>query len=233
MPSVASRLAFRARRFRRYLPLPLVLIVLIVLQPLSWGAEFFDDLTNGVGVVLCALGQGLRLWAWGSNFAMGKSHVRDCGPYALMRHPLYTGNFFILLGVTVIFNNPWAYPLVLLPFAYLYHLITAEDEKRMSARCGANYQAYAEKSPSRFLPSLGNLATALRTPLPFGWKLAGRKEYESCCAWLAGAATFVVYKGALTYGWEQTWVRNQKWLLLMVLCGSLPLALRMRKYLAG
>src|SRR6266536_5010697 len=142
---------------------------------------FFND-TATTEIYTLSLHDALPIW--GSNAEVGKGGVRMRGPYVLMRHPLYAGNCLILLGLVVIFNNPWAYPLFLLPFAYLYHVITNMEEKRMHRRFGADYQEYEGRAVPRFLPALGNLGMALRTTLPFGWELAWRKEGESCCGWL-------------------------------------------------
>ncbi|TMA52765.1 MAG: isoprenylcysteine carboxylmethyltransferase family protein [Deltaproteobacteria bacterium] len=220
------------RRYRRYLPMPLCLIALVGLRPVApWGSMWLDTVTDALGVGLCALGQGLRLWAWGSNAEVGKGGVRARGPYVLMRHPLYTGNFLILLGLVVIFNNPWAYPLFLVPFAYLYHVITDMEEKRMHRRFGADYQEYRGRAVPRFLPALGNLGMALRTTLPFGWELAWRKEGESCCGWLAGVVVLEAYEGVLARGWAQNWLYTQRWLVVLGLISVVALSLQVCKRL--
>lgn len=229
-PPDSSPLGAWLRRYRRYLPIPLCLAVVVGLRPMApWGSAFLDTLTDGIGVGICALGQWLRLWAWGSNATVGKGGVRDRGPYALMRHPLYAGNFLIMLGLVVIFNNPWAYPLLLLPFAYLYHTITDIEEKRMCRRFGEDYKEYREQEVPRFLPAIGNLGTAVRTTLPFGWGLAWRKEYESCCGWLAGVAVLEAYEGIVTRGWAQNWSYTRGWLVMLGLIGVVSLCLRVRK----
>ncbi len=219
------------RRYRRALPIPLVLLTVIGLRPLvPWGSDLLDTVTDVIGVGLCALGQWLRLWAWGSNATVGKWGVRDRGPYALMRHPLYAGNFLIVLGLVVVFNNPWAYLLLLLPFAYLYHVITDMEEKRMRRRFGGDYHEYREREVPRFLPALGNLGVALRTTRPFGWGLAWRKEFESCCGWLAGVVVLEIYEGVLARGWEENWPYTQRWLVLLGLIGVVTLSLGICKH---
>ncbi len=218
------------RRYRRALPIPLVLVTVVGLRPVApWGSDFLDTVTDVIGVGICALGQWLRLWAWGSNAAVGKWGVRDRGPYTLMRHPLYAGNFLIVLGLVVVFNNPWAYLLLLPPFAYLYHVITDMEEKRMRRRFGSDYHEYREKEVPRFLPALGNLGTALRTTHPFGWGLAWRKEFESCCGWLAGVVVLEIYEGVLARGWEQNWPYTQGGLAVLGLLGVVAVSLTIRR----
>jgi len=229
-PPDASPLGVWLRRYRRYLPIPLCLAVVVTLRPVApWGSALLDTLTDGLGVGICLLGQWLRLWAWGSNATVGKWGVRDRGPYVLMRHPLYAGNFLILLGLVVIFNNPWAYPLLLLPFAYLYHVITAMEEKRMRRRFGEDYKEYRQQEVPRFLPALDNLGTAVRTTRPFGWGLAWRKEYESCCGWFAGVVLLEVYAGVTARGWAQNWPYTRGWFVILGLIGVIAFLLRLRK----
>ena len=227
-PSLACGPAvLRARRYRRWLPAGAALIVFGGLEPLSPEDQFFDALTIYGGSALCMLGQWFRLWTWGCNAFVGKSGVRDRGPYALMRHPLYAGNFLILLGLTVAFNNHWAYPLLLVPFAYLYHLISRADELRMKAHYGAGYDAYAHANLSRFLPRVSHLPVALRTTTPFNWVHAWRKEYNSCCAWLAGIGSLKIYRDILAYDWQQALHRNRGWLVAIGICATLAVVLNL------
>ncbi|MGE0680785.1 MAG: isoprenylcysteine carboxylmethyltransferase family protein [Candidatus Binatia bacterium] len=218
------------RRYRRYLPLPLILVCLIWLRPvMPGGSPFLDTVTDFIGVSVCVLGQWFRLWAWGSNATVGKWGVRDRGPYTLLRHPLYTGNFLIAAGLVVIFNNPWAYLLFLVPLAYLYHVITQMEEKRMHRRFAEDYREYQEQQVPRFLPALSNLRAAVRTTTPFGWGFAWRKEYESCCGWLAGVAALEAYEGVLLRGWERNWPYTVRWGIVVGLIGLISLILGIRK----
>jgi protein-S-isoprenylcysteine O-methyltransferase Ste14 len=218
------------RRYRRYLPVPFAVVCVVWLRPVMLGGSpVLDTVTDVLGVLVCALGQWMRMWAWGSNATVGKWGVRDRGPYTLMRHPLYTGNFLIAAGLVIIFNNPWAYLLLLAPFAYLYHVITDMEEKRMHRRFGEDYRHYEGMDVPRFFPAWGNLGAAIRSTRPFGWKFAWRKEYESCCGWIAGAAALELYEGLWTRGWEGNWPYTVWWLLLLGVVGVISFVLGARK----
>lgn len=193
---------------------------------------WLDTLADSLGAGLCVLGQGLRFWTWGSNAIIGKAGVRTRGPYTLMRHPLYAGNFLILLGLLVILNDPWGYCLFLLPFAGMYYVITNREEEQMLRRFGGDYQRYLLSDVPRFWPAFRNVQVALRATLPFGWRLAWSKEYESCCGWLAGIVVLEIYEGVLTRGWEENWPRTQGWLILLGIIGLATLSLRLRKSLS-
>lgn len=218
------------RRFRRYLPLPLIAGTLLWLPPLPLaGSFFFDEITDGVGVLIALLGQLLRFWAWGSNAQTGKGGVRIRGPYTLMQHPLYTGNLLITAGLLVIFHNPWAYLLCGFSMLLLYHTSVELEEQRMRRRFGEEYSGYTVRSVPRFLPALNNFPTAIRTSRPFGWHLAWRKEYESLLGWMAGAIGLEMYEEVLWQGVQQ--VRGELMIMTGLLCaiGILSLGLYIRK----
>ncbi len=229
-PPDASLVVIWLRRYRRYLPIPFVVATILLLRPTApLNSPLLDTLTDLLGVAICTLGQWLRMWAWGSNATVGKWGVRDRGPYKLMRHPLYAGNFLIVAGLVVIFHNPWAYLLLLLPFAYLYHAITAMEEQRLRRRFTDDYHEYRRDAVPRFLPALGNLKAALQTTRPFSWGLAWRKEYESCCGWIAGVALLEAYEGILVRGWEPNWPTTMRWLGVVGILGVAAVILLIRK----
>ena len=215
-------LALRLRLYRRVLPILTALALLVFFRPNFSDNPSVGRLITAIGFVLCATGQSLRLWAWGSNPRTGKSAVRDRGAYALMRHPLYAGNFLIVAGLAVIYNNPVASLLLVAPFVFLYNIISRSEEKDMMRKFAFDYQRYRAACLPRFLPALRNLGRAVQTTLPLGWGFAWRKEYPSCCAWLAGLAGLELYKGVLAYGWTGSW-SNWFGVAVMGICGSVML----------
>ena len=52
--------------------------------------------TFWIGACIATLGILVRLWA--SGFVMKNKELATTGPYAMVRHPLYTGNILMLLG---------------------------------------------------------------------------------------------------------------------------------------
>jgi protein-S-isoprenylcysteine O-methyltransferase Ste14 len=206
------------------LPYGVALILFTVLKPSSGENEGFNELSTALGIWLCMIGEGWRLWAWGCNGGMGKFAIRSRGPYAFMRHPLYAGNFLIAFGLTTTYNNPWAYLFLPLPLACLYYTIACADEQRMKARFGVLYESYVTKHVTRFVPQLGKLVAALQTTRPFNWMLAWGKEYNSVCAWTAGIAALAFYKKAISYGWDVAWQQHAEWLIVSGSCGILAAA---------
>lgn len=81
-------------------------------------------------------GLALRLWAAGYIGAAGRSKgleiqriVAD-GPYRYFRHPLYLGNFLLVLGVLILFRPPAVLMLVIvLGFVAQYSIIARAEEQ--------------------------------------------------------------------------------------------------------
>jgi protein-S-isoprenylcysteine O-methyltransferase Ste14 len=222
-------MALRLRLYRRYLPFPIVPVLLVIFPPKYWGDASVDMLLTAFGFLLSTTGESLRFWAWGSNALTGKSGVRDRGAYALMRHPLYAGNFLIVTGLAVNYANPVAFLLLVTPFAFVYNVITRAEEKLMAEKFASAYQGYRASCLPRFLPAMRNWGLALRTTFPFNWGFAWRKEYPSCCACLAGFAGLELYQEVLAYGWTRSWYCNWLWVAVMVISGSVALLLSLGK----
>ncbi|KPJ72790.1 hypothetical protein AMJ52_05210 [candidate division TA06 bacterium DG_78] len=77
----------------------------------------------------------IRLWAAGyiGKSARGNKfsgqHMIINGPYRYMKHPLYCGNFFLVLGVIVLFNPPTVIAvLLLILFIMQYALIIISEQ---------------------------------------------------------------------------------------------------------
>ena len=80
------------------------------------------------------------------------------GPYARIRHPQYVAFVMILLG----FLLQWPTLLTLVMFPILvamYGRLAVTEEREMRERFGAEFDAYAARTP-RFVPALGDRASA-------------------------------------------------------------------------
>ena len=91
------------------------------------------------GVVLCALGIGVAIWArsqLGRNWGIPTSVKEDpelitSGPYRLVRHPIYAGVLLAMIGSALVVGRPWV---VLLGVFVVYFVYTARLEERTMAR---------------------------------------------------------------------------------------------------
>ncbi|HEY0796132.1 MAG TPA: isoprenylcysteine carboxylmethyltransferase family protein [Acidisarcina sp.] len=132
----------------------LTAFVLIFTQRLrgGWlGAPFIpkNDSTGTIGLVLTALGVALAIWArmilggnWSDAPAIKQGHalIRR-GPYAIVRHPIYTGFLLGVLGVT--FTIGECRGLVAFGALFLGLWIKSNMEERfMVQRFGPDYYEY-------------------------------------------------------------------------------------------
>ena len=76
--------------------------------------------------------------------------VISTGPYALIRHPMYSGAFIMLLGVPLALGSWWAFIFVLLLFAAIVWRLL-EEEKFLSKNL-SGYIGYRQKVRYRLIP---------------------------------------------------------------------------------
>lgn len=105
-----------------------------------------------VGVGLCLVGIGFAVWArmhigrnWGMPMSLRQGHeLVTSGPYAYVRHPIYSGLMLAMIGSAVAESLLW-----LLPFAlyFAYFLVSARNEERtMLAQFPNAYPAYRRRT---------------------------------------------------------------------------------------
>ncbi|MET3709391.1 protein-S-isoprenylcysteine O-methyltransferase Ste14 [Sphingomonas trueperi] len=96
--------------------------------------------------------------AMGSNWSFAARTRRDhdlvtWGPFATIRHPIYTGLFAMLLAMATAFGH-WRGLVLGLPlFAWGTWIRVVEEEALLRARFGRPYEAYAARV-KRFVPGL-------------------------------------------------------------------------------
>ena len=95
--------------------------------------------------------------AWNVLYhAQRRNELAKTGPYARIRHPQYVAFVLILLG----FLLQWPTLLTLVMFPILlvmYGRLAINEEAEMRKRFGAEFEAYAARTP-RFLPSFKSAA---------------------------------------------------------------------------
>jgi len=94
---------------------------------------------HAAGVMLCAGGIGVAIWArshLGRNWGMPASVKEDpelvtCGPYRVVRHPIYAGVLLAMIGSALVVGRSWLVPLGVFVVYFGY---TARLEERTMAR---------------------------------------------------------------------------------------------------
>jgi protein-S-isoprenylcysteine O-methyltransferase Ste14 len=99
-----------------------------------------------VGVLLIALGEGVRIWAAGH---LQKNEILTVtGPYAYVKNPLYIGSILIATGFCILADN--IYFLAAVTFMFCFHYIPYKKKMegdRLKKIFGSRYEEYDEKVP--------------------------------------------------------------------------------------
>ena len=79
-------------------------------------------------------------------------HVVSTGPYAFVRHPMYSGMMLFFVGVPLLLGSWWG--LVIAPVFFLLFAIRTRIEERELMRGLPGYADYAARVRYRLLPGL-------------------------------------------------------------------------------
>ena len=105
-----------------------------------------------LGVGLCLVGFGYAFWArihigrnWGMPMSLRQGHeLVTSGPYAYVRHPIYTGIMLAMIGSALSESLLWLIGGVLI---FAYFIVSARtEEKMMLAQFPDTYPAYRRRT---------------------------------------------------------------------------------------
>ena len=117
--------------------------------PLLLLCSHITDRSFQWGAVLMVIGEMIRFWALGFMEKKGQKLAMS-GPYAFVRNPLYVGNFFLGLGVTVIVWNWIILAVFLVGFLGIYAGTIRGEEKHLLEKFGKTFEDYCKNVPSLF-----------------------------------------------------------------------------------
>ena len=106
------------------------------------------------GLPLAVIGMLIRLYA--SGYVLKNKELAHQGPYALMRHPLYTGNILLVTGFALAATNYWAVPLSVAFFWFYYPTAIEYEDRKLSGIFGEQWQQWANETPA-LLPRLSRI----------------------------------------------------------------------------
>lgn len=142
----------RIVRELRYHELSRQLLAAVLLAVFAFAARPSPMLVY-IGLPPALLGMLVRLHA--SGFVMKNKELATSGPYALMRHPLYTGNILLVTGFAIACGRWWALPLALAFFWFYYPTAIEYEDRKLHRLFGAQWEAWSDTTPA-LLPSFGN-----------------------------------------------------------------------------
>lgn len=179
-------------RWRSYLPLLLLGFFLLALKdvtPLSasanvnraWELVCLGIASFGLMIRILTVGYVPRGTSGRNTRRQVAEVLNTTGMYAVVRHPLYVGNFIMWVGISLFFHLWWFTLLVALIFWVYYEKIMYAEEDFLAEQFGAEFLAWAEKTPL-FIP---NFSLWQAPAMEFSWKSALKREYASFFAMIA------------------------------------------------
>jgi protein-S-isoprenylcysteine O-methyltransferase Ste14 len=217
-------------RWRSYLPLlllPLFVVSFIGAKDRTLGDV--DDLLWELGCFVVSLfGLAIRIATIGT-IASGTSgrntltqaarSLNTTGIYSLVRHPLYLGNYFVLLGISL-FPRAWYLPVITsVLFLLYYERIVVCEEEFLEERFGDEFRNWAASTPA-FLPRSFRLY--VRPSVPFSWRTVFRREGSGLFSlgiafWIMDMIEDLFAKRTLTFDPVWTVIMAGAFLLFIVL----------------
>jgi protein-S-isoprenylcysteine O-methyltransferase Ste14 len=201
-------------RWRSYLPLLVLSLALIGMKDFTYidNNHDADLIWEAFCLMVSFFGLGIRAMVIGyvpegtsgrNTLSQKTVSVNSTGLYSIVRHPLYLGNFFIWLGISLIVRN-WMISLItMLVFWLYYERIIFAEEDFIQKEFGEEYESWANRTPC-FYPRFSQWKAPGR---PFLWTKVLKDEYSG---FFAIIVTFTLLEilgdwmigGKITLDWE-------------------------------
>lgn len=225
-------------RYRSYFPIVLLLagLALMVLSELKGGAgsvSGYQQWMAGPAIFVSLFGLLIRIHAVAysgrhtSGRNTGKGQVAGMlntkGLYSLVRNPLYVGNYFMWLGISMLTANLWFVGIFTLIFWIYYERIVYAEEEFLRDKFGADYLKWAAETPIFFPKKL----KWEKPDAPFHWRKVIKQEKNG---FLALFLVFFLFELLRTRIRDEQWAMDKTWLLVMVIFSAVSyLAVKLLK----
>jgi protein-S-isoprenylcysteine O-methyltransferase Ste14 len=111
-----------------------------------------NPILSSIGVVLCASGMALLVWArqkLGRNWSQTVSakegqELVTSGPYRYIRHPMYAGGLIACIGSAIVVGGAWVFLLVILGSLFLWRV--GLEDKLMEQQFPNEYPDYKKRT---------------------------------------------------------------------------------------
>jgi protein-S-isoprenylcysteine O-methyltransferase Ste14 len=133
-------------RYRSFLPVPLALMLLLIRT-----GEVDGRTLIAAGALLVVAGQSLRLWAVRHIGTISRTRttrygpLMTAGPYAIVRNPLYVGNWLLWTGFAVWSRLLWMLPIAWMVFFVQYRAIAKWEAAFIRSKYLTAYDEYARQ----------------------------------------------------------------------------------------
>ncbi len=133
-----------------------------------------DDRSIRAGVWFILTGLFLRIWA--NGYAIKLEKLTTSGPYAFVRHPLYLGTMFLIIGFIIMLKLSYLGILFLIFMAAIYYRTIKKEEEMLAQKFKELYFDYKEKVPA-MIPTFFPYRSGEKWPFSFK-RLIKSQEYK-------------------------------------------------------
>lgn len=172
-------------RHRDHVPIPVAVLGLVGMwfyhPDLAAGRPWLAGVILTVAIVTIVLGEVIRIWSVGHSGTTTRAKslkapaLATGGPYAMVRNPIYVGNFLLGFGFVALTRIGWVMAAYVVFFAIQYSLIVSIEEEFLEGKFGDDYREY-KRRVRRFVPNLLLLGKGGTPGEEFRWKaLRGEK----------------------------------------------------------
>ena len=148
--------------------------------------------------------------------------LNTTGMYSLLRHPLYLGNFFLMLGVVLFAKTLWLTIWYALSFWIYYERIMAAEEAFLRRQFGPAFESWSRAVPA-FVPRFSGW---IAPSLSFSIRNVLRREYNGFFAIFLSMFILDVARNA---AWNGHVAADSRWLFLLGTATAIWLVLRSLK----
>ena len=132
--------------------LALVTLGLVITHGFQWPASTGQFVATEGGALFALMGMALIIWSMRSfpmaapgHYVRPDHQLITHGPYALARHPIYLGAFFIWFGLALGFQSLTTLLMTLLYVIPSYVIYMRDEEKMLRSHMGDVYRDYCER----------------------------------------------------------------------------------------
>lgn len=137
------------------------------------------------GAIIALLGILVRLYA--SGFVMKNKELATDGPYAFVRHPLYTGNILMLIGFCLANGQLWPWLVGAFFLWFWYPPAISYEDKKLEKIFGDPWREWSARTPA-LIPNKFSGGGAAENHWSFAKSLRANLEpvivvYALICLW--------------------------------------------------
>ena len=101
---------------------------------------------SNFAISIILLGLATRMYA--SGFVLKNKELSTTGPYAFMRHPLYTGNIMILIGLCLINGFFWSFVTAFIFLWFYYPTAIEYEDRKLKSLFPDTWEEWASMTPA-------------------------------------------------------------------------------------